>query len=78
MKDQRYIVAKERLSSLTDEELQRILSNIDLILFDTFNFDEGKFCPIAVNDTVKDTCLSARVLPRRGLVFCTRSCCIHR
>lgn len=46
--DQRYIKAKERLSSLKTSEIKRILSDIDMILFDTYNFYEGKFCPIAV------------------------------
>lgn len=46
--DLRYQKAKQRLSSLSDEELKRILCDIDKILFDTHNFNEGKFCPVAI------------------------------
>lgn len=49
--DLRYIVAKQRLSSLTTEELQRIVDNIDTnMCFDSFNYDkkENKFCPLSI------------------------------
>jgi len=48
--DQRYVLAKERLRTCTNEELQRILDNLEITCFDTFNYDvsEGKFCPIAI------------------------------
>ncbi len=34
--DLRYIVAKHRLSQLTDEELNRIIEHIDDLCYDTF------------------------------------------
>ena len=48
--DPRYILTKQRLESLSNEELQRILDNVDITCWDTFNFDpETKtFCPIAI------------------------------
>ena len=48
MEDKRYNLAKERFESLSNEELQRVIDNQDLLLFDTFNYNEGKFCPIAI------------------------------
>lgn len=46
--DSRYILMRERLSCLSKEELQSIVDNIDIILFDTYNFKNGKFCPMGV------------------------------
>lgn len=48
--DLRFVLAKERLESLTNEELQRILDNIDITCWDTYNFDEQRetYCPIAI------------------------------
>lgn len=49
MNDRRYIAMKDRFRALTRDELLTILVHIDdLVLFDNFNFHEGKFCPIAV------------------------------
>jgi len=50
MVDERYKVMKQRLSLLSKEELQRIVDNIDMLIFDTVNYDEKnhKFCPLAV------------------------------
>lgn len=56
--DLRYIVAKQRLSSLTDEELQRIVENIDKnMCFDSFNYDkkENKFCPLSIGLNLHNT-----------------------
>lgn len=59
--DLRYIVAKNRLSTLTNEELQRIIDQVDInMCFDTFNYDkkENKFCPISIalnfHNTIED------------------------
>lgn len=43
-------IFKGRLNLFTVEELNEIVENIDLICFDTLNYDEAekKFCPIAV------------------------------
>ncbi len=48
--DLRYTLIKERLSTLSKEELQRILDNIDDICFDDVNYDEKthQYCPLAM------------------------------
>lgn len=48
--DLRYEVIKERLSTLSKSEIQRILDNIDQVCFDEFNYDSEnhKFCPLAM------------------------------
>lgn len=48
--DNRKQIFLDRLGSLSDQEVQRIKDNINLICFDTFNYDtENKtFCPLAV------------------------------
>lgn len=48
--DLRYEIIKERLSSLTKTEIQRIIDNIDDVCFDEFNYDQvnHKFCPLAM------------------------------
>lgn len=48
MTDTRYRFIRERLESLTTYQLQEIVANKDKLLFDEFNFHEGKFCPIAI------------------------------
>jgi hypothetical protein len=55
--DLRYIVAKHRLSQLTDEELIRIIENIDNLCYDTFNYDkkENKYCPISTAMNLHNT-----------------------
>lgn len=47
-KDLRYILCKTRLESMSSVELNRIVTRTEKMLFDTFNFNEGKFCPIAI------------------------------
>lgn len=49
-KDERYLLARQRLEKLTNQELQRIVNNVDRICWDTYNFDaeNNKFCPIAI------------------------------
>jgi hypothetical protein len=48
--DLRYEVIKERLSTLSKTEIQRILDRIDDICFDELNYDaqNHKFCPLAM------------------------------
>lgn len=53
--DNRYTLAKERLSSLTTDEINRIIDNQDKTLWDTFNYNEGKFCPIAIAMNLHNT-----------------------
>lgn len=55
--DRRYLVLKERLSNLSKEEIQNIIDNIDLVCFDTFNYDEDnkKYCPLAVGMNLHNT-----------------------
>lgn len=55
--DTRYELAKARVKELTHEEKQRILDNIDIICFDTFNYDEEKqqYCPIAIAMNLHNT-----------------------
>lgn len=50
MMDNRYITIKNRLSTLSKDEVQRILDNIDLLCLDTFNYDSDnkKYCPLAL------------------------------
>lgn len=48
MTDTRYRFIRERLESLTTRQLQEIVSNQDKLLFDEFNFHNGKFCPMAI------------------------------
>lgn len=48
--DRRFILAKERMESFSNEELQRILDNVDIMCYDTFNYDKDTktFCPVAI------------------------------
>lgn len=48
--DARYRAIYDRLSKLTEEQLQLIIDNIDRVCFDTYNFDEANktFCPLAI------------------------------
>lgn len=48
MNDLRYNLIRERFSQLTREQLLSIVDNLDKILFDEFNFHEGKFCPMGI------------------------------
>lgn len=48
MKDLRYRVMRERLETLNAEQLRSIVDNIGIVLFDTHNYHDGKFCPMAV------------------------------
>lgn len=49
MIDLRYETIKSRLSTLSKEEIERILDNIDNVCFDELNYDSstGKYCPLA-------------------------------
>lgn len=55
--DRRYQIFKERLESLSAEEIQRIIDNIDSVCLDTFNFDsENKtYCPLAIGMNLHQT-----------------------
>jgi hypothetical protein len=46
--DLRYHKMKLRLLTLTKAEVQTIVDNIDLVLFDDCNYRDGKFCPLAI------------------------------
>lgn len=48
--DLRYKLIRERLSSLTKTELQKIIDNIDDVCLDEYNFDSenNKYCPLAM------------------------------
>lgn len=48
MNDKRRHAMKRRLMMLARSEVQAIVDNIDLILFDDCNYRDGKFCPIAI------------------------------
>lgn len=39
---------KLRLLTLTKAEVQTIVDNTDLVLFDDCNYRDGKFCPLAI------------------------------
>lgn len=60
MIDKRYELVHQRLSTLTKEQLQRIIDNIDRVCLDTFNFDvqEKTFCPLAVAHNLHETLVS--------------------
>ena len=51
---------KSRLSSLSKEELKRIVDNVDIICFDEFNYDvsENKYCPLAVAMNLHNSIIS--------------------
>lgn len=57
--DARYRAVWNRLSKLTETQLQRIIDNIDKVCLDTYNFDpmEKTFCPLAIAHGL-DQCLS--------------------
>lgn len=48
--DLRYKIIKERLSTLSKLEIQRILDRIDDVCFDEYNYDakNQKYCPLAI------------------------------
>jgi hypothetical protein len=50
MNDDRYNIIKNRLSLFSIKEIQRIKNNIDLVCFDTLNYDKDTmtFCPLAI------------------------------
>ena len=45
----------ERFCSLNTNELLNILENINIIIFDTFNYSDGKYCPLAVAKKFHET-----------------------
>lgn len=46
--DKRYDLMLERFTTLSKGQLQEIRDNIDIVLFDEYNYHEGKFCPMGV------------------------------
>lgn len=48
--DLRYETIKKRISTLSKNEIQRILDRIDDVCFDEYNYDaqNHKFCPLAM------------------------------
>lgn len=58
--DNRYKIIKDRLQSLSKEEIQRIVDNVDLLCLDTYNFDEQekKYCPLAIAMNLHETVLN--------------------
>ncbi len=48
MKDHRYDLMRERLSQLRSDQLLQIVDNIDIVLFDEYNYYDGRFCPMGV------------------------------
>lgn len=57
MIDKRYKVIKDRLLQLNKDEVQRIIDNIDLLCFDTYNYDQNnkKYCPLAIAMNLHET-----------------------
>ena len=53
--DQRYEIMYERFSLLNTDELLTILDNLSIVCFDTFNYNEGKYCPLAVAKKFHET-----------------------
>lgn len=50
MNDLRYDTIKARLCSLSKDELQRVIDNVDTLCVDTYNYDERskKYCVLAI------------------------------
>lgn len=48
--DKRFVSIYERFEKLSTKEIKRVIDNIDLVCFDTFNYDENTstFCPLAI------------------------------
>ena len=46
--DPRHKILKERLQSLTKEQLKRLLDYPEEMIMDEFNYVDGRFCPLAV------------------------------
>lgn len=57
MNDLRYNIFKQRLNLLSIEEIERIVTHIDIVCFDTYNYnmDENTFCPLAVAMNLHET-----------------------
>ena len=55
MKDKRYQIMFERFYALNTNELLNILENVNIICFDTFNYNDGKYCPLAVAKKFHET-----------------------
>ena len=48
MTDPRKVGLKNGLRQLTIEQLERVLSYDKDMVLDTYNYEDGKFCPLAV------------------------------
>jgi hypothetical protein len=48
MNDKRYQLMKERFMTLSREQLLAMRRNIDITLFDDYNYQDGKYCPMAI------------------------------
>lgn len=48
IKDHRYDLMRDRLAELRKDQIQQIIDHIDIVLFDQYNYHEGKFCPMGV------------------------------
>ena len=57
MKDERLQIFVERIDALSIEQIKRIKDNVNIICFDTFNYDESNktFCPLAVALNLHET-----------------------
>lgn len=46
--DSRYFVMRRRFEQLLNVQLIEMLRQIDITLFDTYNYFDGKFCPMGI------------------------------
>jgi hypothetical protein len=58
MEDPRKTGLKNGLRQLTNEQINKVLCHNDDFVLDTYNYENGKFCPLAVavglNETIPD------------------------
>lgn len=48
MEDPRKTGLKKGLRQLTSEQLQRVIDYPDEMVLDSYNYEDGKFCPLAI------------------------------
>lgn len=55
--DQRYNLIKTRFSELTNDQLNRIVNNVNLLCLDTWNYDKVNktYCPLAIALNIHNT-----------------------
>ena len=70
MEDARYKIMFDRFSLLNVNELLTILENINIVCFDTFNYNDGKYCPLAVAKKFHETIINPSDELMKNLLGC--------